>query len=563
MTRQSLFALTLALVAGAAAAQEPTPASSQEPVPIFGEAVDVRVVNLEVVVRDKQGLVVTGLGPQDFKVLVDGEEMPVKYFTEVRSGTAIERGPDEIALPADVGGLPDLEPGEPVGTNYLVFVDDFFSIRTDRDKVLNALRDDLGRLKPEDRMAIVSFDGQKLTMLSTWTNSAQELDRAIKKATGRPAGGLQRQAEKRSFGISGGFRARTTSISRNQRFANGLSFEEKAYADRLEGQVSNMISAAAAALRAFANPAGRKVMLLYSGGWPYEIDEYVAGETGRMVFDPGIKRGRDLYAPLVETANQVGYTIFTADVPGMSQENQRGADVRGDDLFDNESVRTDASFSDFIRENNLQYSLQTVARSTGGEALLNAQRLDVLESAVQATRSYYYLGLVPTWEGNDARHKVDVEVLRDGLAATSREGFVDFSRKSEVSAAVESVLLVGSGPDVSPLGMTVSPAEKVSRNVMKVKVSLTLPAERLGLLPQGEQRVADLELRVAATDEDGGRTEVPVIPVRVTGPLEIRPGAELTYETAIELRRVKNHVVVAIYDPVEARLWAATADVQP
>jgi len=550
------FGITL-LLAGLAAAQEPPP---EPPASIFGETVEVRVVNLEVVVTDPDGLPVTGLGVGDFRLTVDGVETPIRYFTEVRSGTAVapEALAPEAVQPEAVASVPDLVPGEPVGTSYLVFVDDFFSIARDRDKVLSALRDDLGRLKPEDRMAIVAFDGDQLAMLTTWTSSTKELERALRDAMARPAKGLQRAAERRQAAGP-----RIPSTRRNLRFGSGLEFEERFYADLLEGQVSNMVSAAAASLRAFANPPGRKVFMLLNGGWPYEIDDYVANEVGRFVIEPGIQDGRKLHAPLIDTANQVGYTIFTVDIAGMAQENQKGADYRSDDLYFNDSVRDDARFSDFIREHNVQYALTRVAAETGGRALLNAQRLDALELTEAATRTYYFLGFEPTWRGDDKRHDLRVAVNREGLRVASRDSYVDFSRRSEVSAAVESSLLVGSGPGVRALEVEVGSPERVSLNVMRVKVKVSLPAEEITLLPVGDARMAELELRVATIDENGGRSDVPVIPMRVSTPLEIQPGSRATYETTIELRRVKNRLTVAVYDPAAGTLWASTVEVEP
>lgn len=53
---------------------------------VFGEVLDVRVINLEVVVTDKAGTPINGLDTSDFRLLVDGEEMSIDYFTEVRGG---------------------------------------------------------------------------------------------------------------------------------------------------------------------------------------------------------------------------------------------------------------------------------------------------------------------------------------------------------------------------------------------------------------------------------------------------------------------------------------------
>ena len=93
---------------------------------ILGEQIEVRVVNVETVVTDKQGNRITGLRPSDFQLQVDGKSVPIEYFNEVRGGQAVAPGEDEKTSP--VKGLPSLAPGSPVGTSYLLFIDNFFSV---------------------------------------------------------------------------------------------------------------------------------------------------------------------------------------------------------------------------------------------------------------------------------------------------------------------------------------------------------------------------------------------------------------------------------------------------
>src|SRR5688572_7918760 len=148
-----------AFASPAAAQQQPPPPSgppSDEAVPlVFGEVLDVRVVNVEVVVTDKDGERVRGLGAKDFRLKVDGQEVPIDFFSEILGGAVVarERADDTKEVPA-------LAPGQPVGTSYLVFIDDFFSIARDRDRVLERLEEQAKAMQPEDRMAVVAFDGQ-------------------------------------------------------------------------------------------------------------------------------------------------------------------------------------------------------------------------------------------------------------------------------------------------------------------------------------------------------------------------------------------------------------------
>ena len=553
MKTPSLIAIVVGLLPLLAAAQEPPPSSAS---PVFGETVEVRVVNLEVVVTDRDGVPVTGLAPGDFELLVDGKEMPVRYFSEVRSGTAV--APEATAGEA-VGGVPDLVPGEPVGTSYLVFIDDYFALARDRDRVLTSLRDQSSRLRPEDRMAIVAFDGKALAMLTSWTNSPRELERAFRSAAARPAYGLQRLAERRTLNSERGVRPGLTpgvSAGRASALDTRLDVAERYYAETLEEQLSRAVSAATAAIRGFANPPGRKVMLVLAGGWPFEIDDYVSNQFGRIVSEPGLRQGAVLYAPLIDAANQTGYTLFTVDVPGLGGESLSGAD-QGSIPADNDR------FTSFLGEDNIQYTLERVARETGGQALLNARRMEALERAEAATRTYYWLGFAPTWEGDDKSHRVEVRVRREGLRTSSRGSYVDFSRRSEVSAAVESVLLFGSGPGTRALDLTVGKPVASRGRTMKVAITLSIPVEGLTLLSDAQGKIAELELRVAASDDAGGISEIPVIPLRLALPPEPPAGSRARYQTTIELRRSKNHLAVAVYDPVSGALWTATADVHP
>jgi len=51
--------------------------------------------------------------------------------------------------------------------------------------VLASLQRDLARLGPDDRMAIVAFDGGRLTALSGWTRSSADLSQSLARAATR------------------------------------------------------------------------------------------------------------------------------------------------------------------------------------------------------------------------------------------------------------------------------------------------------------------------------------------------------------------------------------------
>jgi hypothetical protein len=61
--------------------------AAQEKPPTFTEKVEVRVMDLDVVVTDKEGRPVPDLKREDFTVLLGGKPVAVDYFARVAEGT--------------------------------------------------------------------------------------------------------------------------------------------------------------------------------------------------------------------------------------------------------------------------------------------------------------------------------------------------------------------------------------------------------------------------------------------------------------------------------------------
>lgn len=542
------FTALLAFALPALAQQPAAPEPSEEPASIFGETIDVRVVNVEVVVTDRQGNRVTGLAPGDFRLRVDGKEVPIEYFTEVRGGQAIAAEGEGAA----VQGLPALAPGSPVGTSYLVFIDDYFSITQRRDEVLHNLMDDLGRLGPEDRMAIVAFDGAKIDMLSTWSGNERELHRALQQALGRKSYGLHRVAELRNFESSRRIGTLGTVDSRAA-FVNRLDLDELGYIEQVADQIRRAVAATVGTLRGFAAPPGRKVMLLLSGGWPYSPADFVINNPVRPVIHHEVPIGGELYQPIVDTANLLGYTLYPVDVPGVDPFGPTAEDQgpRGGGIN--------------LREQEIHSTLDFVAKETGGKSLLNALRADALKTAASDTRSYYWLGFTPQRERNDKRHDIRVESIRPGLEVRARDNYLDLSRKSEVSMIVESALLFGNPPGAASMPMQLGKLEVSGRKEMVIPVTLAIPLSSITLVPYEGKYVAELELRVSALDEKGNRSDVPVIPIRLSAAQEPpkEEGGYIRYDTRLRLRKTRQHLILAVFDPLSGKLTTAEGDVAP
>lgn len=539
-----------------AVAQQPSPPSSPPSSEPFGEVIDVRVVNVEVVVTDRDGNRVQGLKPGELRLRVDGKDVPIDFFTEIRDRQAA--APSGEGAPA---GSVSVSPGETVGTSYLVFIDDYFTVPARRNEVLKALGEDLSRLGPKDRMAVVSFDGARLTRLSGWTGSAAELRQALDKAASVPARGIDRITELRSYLQSEQVQsdvvddpgARTSSTNPTQRpsingrvSATGLTGQQMTYGLTLAGQIETGVAAVVSAMRGAGAPPGRKVLLLLAGSWPFSIQSFLLGE-GLVSSSRQLPDGEQLLRPLTSTANLLGYTIYPVDVPGIESE------AAGADSF------AASGRSGTLREQEAHGTLLFLAEETGGRPLLNTSRTAVLETAEADTRSYYWLGFTPSWQGNDKPHTIDVDSLRPGLRVRARTNFLDLSRNTEVATMVESALMLGNLPGAVAMPMRLGTLERKKGEIW-IPITLGLPVDAMTLVSVDGRHTARLELRAAAADDKGNRSPVPSVPLTLSSDKPPKPGGYVRYDTQIVVEGDASHLVVAVYDPLSGKIATAEAD---
>ncbi len=576
-SRLALLWVTLALWALATAAA-PAAAQQQNDLPaVFSEVIDVRVVNIEVVVTDRDGNRVHGLDASDFELLVDGEPTPIDYFTEIEEGRA-----QAAAADSQIAGVPDLEPEQPVGTSFLLFIDDFFSIQRDRNRVLDRIEDDLADLGPEDRVAAVAFDGKTVTMLTTWTNSPGKLADALDQARRRRTHGLMRIAE---VNTNDSERAELASIrAQSRRFLEGnsdylvpeselrnhLDPTELRYATTLESQLERSVLAAVATLRSFANRPGRKVMLLLAGGWAISPAMYTVADRSANIqdlsaaSDARMMSSNQIYGPLISAANLIGYTLYPVDVPGFRPSFPGEASVGFDSNSPTEPGGGRAGTLGLERETLQHNTLYALARATGGVAMINSGRDEAFADAVADTRSYYWLGFQPQRREDDAVHDIDVRLVgRPGLRVRSREGYVDLSRSTEVTMMVEGSLLFGNPPSAKPLGVRFGRPERRGLGKMIVPVEVAIPLDEVTLLPVAGVWQNELEFRVTVMDKDGNRSETPVEKIRIAGNQAPQPGQHFTYTTGLELRRRQHTFVIAVYDPLTGAILSSSGDIGP
>ena len=547
----------------------------------FGEVIDVRVLNLEVAVTDRDGQHVRDLQPEDFRLIVDGEEVSIGYFSEIRRGAA--EAPPQGAVGA-ISSVPSVTPGEVVGTSFLLFVDNFFGHQRDRQLVLDDLIEQLPGFGPKDRMAIVAFDGRQLDLVGNWSTTPAEIAQNLRTAMELPAHGLERRAELERYELQ--LRSLGAGV-----IADSTRHIVVEYVRQLSRQVDTVVKAATTAMRTMASPPGRKVMLVMSGGWPADPSTYVAGNNSDIRNSTRLFSPKKAFGDLSGTANLLGYALYPIDLPGKTAHGGASAADRGESvaIFSAPSTTPpgpgsksmtdpvevaaataaaqfqgtiDAFDKSFGRENELERTLLNLARDTGGRAMINGLRTAVLEESINDASNYYWLGYAPSWQRDDKAHKVRVEVLRPGLSTRSRRSFRDLSRQAEVTMMVESNLLFSTELSGHSLEVEMGQPTKTGRR-LELPVSLKIPLDQIIMLPVASGFEARLELRVAVLDAAGNRSEIPVIPVVLGGAAQPQPGAFAIYDTSLRIRKTPQRLALALYDAVGEQILASALEFDP
>ncbi|HXT22388.1 MAG TPA: VWA domain-containing protein, partial [Thermoanaerobaculia bacterium] len=181
-TPATALALSAALVAGLAAAQDTSPPPPR-PEPTFAEQVEVSEVLIDAVVTDRQGNVIVGLGKDDFTVSEDGK--PVE-LTDVKFYSSRAR--------VDAAGR-SLEPAL-AQRLFILFFHDQRAMNVDVPGVLARELDASRRAKewvkklgPNDYVAVASFE-HSLVVEQDFTRDRKAMQRGIDEAvTGRASAG--------------------------------------------------------------------------------------------------------------------------------------------------------------------------------------------------------------------------------------------------------------------------------------------------------------------------------------------------------------------------------------
>jgi VWFA-related protein len=536
--------LTPLVVLLAIATAAPTGAQRREP-PRAGvkDAMQVHVVNVDVFVTDPDGRPVLGLVPADFELLEDGKPVPITNF--FAASPAARAGRTSTITPSGgVGG--GVVPAEQA-LNLVIFVDGVNLTNVGRALVLGYLERFVKfGLAPDSRVMVATFDRSLRERCSLTTDTSAALA-ALDAARMESTEGLF------------------------LKLAPATDFELEMEYD-LQKRVLRSLGQPVDSL---AGLPGRTVLLYVSDGFPIWGMDGLLERPDPAVYDFGPRRAFDLFGlsarphgldgwhrvqadrlrdqlgELMKRANAGRVAFYT-----VNSFPERGWVVMGGtgDVASRARNMCDAL--------DRQESLFAMSRATGGQPLFASTRLyEAFNGVTTDLSTYYSLGYSPSHWGDGRYHKITVRVHCEDVRVRHRMAYLDKPEEQRQADRTSAALLLAGDP--SPLGLRASTGTPIRKGAraFTVPLTVTIPAARLVLLPEGDVYQGMVSICIVATDVDGRNSEAhrEVFPIRVPAAAidaMLRQETEFTFQ--LILRKGPHKVAVTARDEV-AQLDATTS----
>jgi VWFA-related protein len=364
--------------------------------------VEVNYVEVDAVVTDAQGRIVTDLTQADFDVLEDGRPQKIAAFSLVN--LPIERGVRPLFAGAPIE--PDIQSNTAAdGRIYLIVLDDLHTNFTNTPRVKRFLREFIERNFGVNDLAAVVYTSGRATAGQEFTNNPRLLLEAISRFSGR-----RLRSEALELADSLNTTIRDPADERDLKLLDPLEME-RAHNAR------TMLSAVRDLAGYLEGVRGRrKAMLLISEGISYNVDDpFTNGSAGII-----LQQTSDAIAAATR-ANMAVYAIDPRGLGGFEEAIQV-ASTPSDVL----PSQFNATRSLLDAQRISQQSLQVLANQTGGFAAVNQNDVSgAFERIVRENSTYYVLGYNPTNDRRDGRfRRIEVRVKRPGLQVRSRQGYV-------------------------------------------------------------------------------------------------------------------------------------------
>lgn len=463
-----------------------------------------RLVQVSVVVEDKQGNPVTGLKKEDFTVLDGGRRQEIAVFA---AAVAAPSAPSNL-LPANAfTNRYDLK-GQDPGAVTVVLFDWLNTSASDQGSVRRQVLRFLQTLKPQDHVALYALTTE-LLILHDFTQDASALVNAVNHFTPQ---------EMAAFDASQPVKYHVAALAGDPMWAR---FEDAL--NNINGKISdantiNRIGTTVAAIEAIADHVsgipGRKSLVWVSGGFPIQIgtpsigageDPYQTDKTNQLA--PADRIGPSSYGEDVGAAaaglNRVNMAMYTVDAHGVTPDTGLEPGLINGGIYGGSAQSTHA----LNTEQDARGTSRLLADRTGGLAFFGSNDIgSALRHAFDDGRFAYTVGFYPDhgkWDGKFRRIKI--QVAGKDLRLRYRAGYVAAPERSDPQALVNSELqqAATSPLDATSLGMIVTGKAVEPLSARNFEVHIGIDPKQLLLQSAEDHRKGAVDLFFLQGDAAG------------------------------------------------------------
>ena len=492
-----------------------------QPTNMFVDTVDVKVVEVDVVVTDRKGRPVGGLGREDFEVRIDGAPVEVANFYEQKvfgnDAAARRGGADQEASGAPAGAAA----ADPALT-VVFYLDDANLYPAHRTRLLGQLEAAVSPWRAMDaNFLLVRFENR----LEVLVPPTADLDAILEGAAGRPKGtarAAQAGGNAWRFAIKGLIDSHEACVSTpncqpcQDNWGELLSLARQ-YADNQATTTAIAVDGLSDLVMTLSGVPGRKAVVYVTDGLPQRPGISVFDYLGNQLCGDRPSAAAETMAEIVQYDESGRFNRLAAHANanrvtfyGVGAAGLRSA--TGDISLSN--PRLSPSFDNLgLRTMNAQSGLHIVGSETGGRALVRANDLAILvEDIGQQLSVSYSLGVMATDRRPGEIRQVSVELARHaakGRRIEYRRSYRDKSLEERLAERLLSVAYLGS-PE-NPLEATVEFGEDrpLGDELHELPVRVEVPVEAILALPFRGGETGRLRLWMLAVEpEHGVRTPV-------------------------------------------------------
>ena len=428
----------------------PTPVAEGDPSnPVFRTT--TRLVQVDVVVTDKQGKPIPGLAASDFAVLQDGKPQKVHVF-EPHVGNALANKPDAAQnAPKLPPNTYSNHPNDATADSWTIILFDLLNTPpTDQQYARKQLIEMLGTIPKGNPVALYLLTN-RLVMVQGFTDNPEKLLTAAESLKPGRSHVLTTEAERQhaegqiTNATSELMAGNPGSTNDNDLIKQLNSGRQQQLRDVESFQVADRANFTLAAFetlsRAVSGYPGRKNLIWLSAGFPVQIMADPTNETQPW------RNSKNFQSALATAGTLLAKSriaVYPTDVRGLQS---RGVDISNSatDAGEWTKAQNSQNYGNLLGEQTAAYAderktMKDVADQTGGEAFMGTNDLKrAMRRSLDDGSTYYTLAYTPDKiDPQTAFHRIEVKVNHPDVKLAYRRGYYSTPQKApapEVGAA--------------------------------------------------------------------------------------------------------------------------------